>query len=147
MNRTERTGVVVSATSLPAIGGVFGCVLAVLGVFGAASGHGSYLTLSLAAAPLSWVPVVAIVAAPALWAGLGVLVRDGNRRTAGLILGGHTVASVGTMVFGNPAEPGVEQWAAFGRALRIAPVLVLPGALLYILGLCMAWSLVLRKRS
>lgn len=107
-------------------------------------GHGSYLTLSLAAAPVSWVPLLGVVGAPALWAGLGVLVRDGKRRVAGLILGGHTVASVSTLALGSPVEPGSAQWASFVQAQRVVPVLVWAGVLLYVLGLCVAWRLLLR---
>lgn len=99
--------------------------------------------LALAAAPLSWVPFLAFVAAPALWAGLGMLLRGGNRRAAGLLLGGHTLASASTVVLGSPTEPGSEQWSYLAQAQQAVPALLWAGVLLYLLGLCMAWRLVL----
>lgn len=146
-SKTITTRVFVSSRRLPAVGAVFGCVLAFIGLASTGGGHGSYLTLSLAAAPVSWVPLLSVIGAPALWAGLGVLVRDGKRRAAGLILGAHTVASVGTIVLGSPVEPGSEQWAYFTQAQRVVPVLIWSGVLLYVLGLCLAWRLLLQTPS
>lgn len=134
-------------TSLPRLGAVSGALLLVAGLLTAGGGHGSYLLLSLIAAPLSWFPAVGGFVAPLFWATVGIALRDGARRRAAVLLGVHTVAAVGIVFAGNAFEPGEEQWAYYAHARGVAPALLWAGLVLY--GTCLsgAWWLTLAGPS
>jgi hypothetical protein len=122
----------------------FGVVLDVSGIGSAGAGHGSYLPLFMFAAPLSLLPLCALFAAPVWWGITGWLLKGERRRLAIAWLAVHT-ATVGLILwFGNPFEPGDEQWRYFNRVERIMPLWLWSGFVIYAIGLLVTWALTIK---
>ena len=127
-------------------GFLFGLVLFVFAFFSAGLGHGSYLQASLFAAPVSAVPIGALVI-PVWWAALGWLLEAGHRRTAVAALAVHSLAAIAITLFGTPNEPASEQWRYFREMERVNPWSIWGGLALYAGGIVVAWSRALRRAS
>lgn len=118
---------------------MYGLSLTGVGVLMAGAGHGTYLLLGVASAPLSFLGITfSIVSPPLLWSMLGGLLpyfhKSPQRQIliAALVL--HYLAILLLPFFGDYAE---EKYLA--KALEVNPVVVVLGIALYFFGQVVIW--------
>jgi len=126
------------------LGFFYGAALFVFGIASAGAGHGSYLPVSLFAAPLSVIPVAGIFVAPIWWTVVWYVLGQRRRLPAFGLLAMHALATGLLLLLGSPWEPGEEQWRYFRQAARLAPAVVWGGLVVYAAGQVAAWYLVIR---
>ena len=130
-----------------AIGAVYGLSLAVIGVMMAGGGHGTYLLLGLASAPVSLLGFGFSLAGPAiLWGVIGALLADRRKKTPRQLLVGlmllHYLGVVLVFFVGDYAE-----WKYFEKAWTTNPAVVVVGGSLYLAGQIVIWVCWLRAGS
>lgn len=122
------------------LGGLaYGLGLTGVGVLLAGAGHGTYLLLGVASAPLSLLGIpVSMVSPPLLWGVIGGLLSHAHKSPQRQILLAamalHYVAVLLLPLFEGYAE---EKYIA--RALEVNPVVVGLGVTLYLLGQVIIW--------
>ena len=123
-----------------ALGGLlYGLGLASIGVLMAGAGHGTYLLLGIASAPLSFFGFfVSLVGPPLLWTGIGGLLpynhKQPQRRLLVSVILLHYLGVLLIPFFDQYAE-----WMYFEKAWGQHPVIVLTGLSLYFIGQIMIW--------
>ena len=109
----------------------------------AGAGHGSYLPLGLAAAPVSSLFRFGVLFAPVLWAGVGYALARRWSVVSTALLATHVGGAATTLIFGTPAESSRQQWEQL--ATSWAFVLVWPGFFAYLTGLVVAVRIALTQ--
>lgn len=118
---------------------VYGLGLTVVGVFMAAAGHGTYLLLGVAAAPVSFLGILfSIVAPPILWGGVGFLLshagQQPQRQIVVCVMLLHYLGIILLPFFGHDVEAKY-----LDRVWVANPTIVLIGGSLYLAGQVAAW--------
>lgn len=126
---------------------MYGLSLTVVGVLMAGAGHGTYLLLGIASAPLSFLGIaVSIVSPPLLWSVLAGLLsyshKSPQRQIFLAALALHYLAILLLPFFKGYAE---EKYIA--KTLEVNPVIAGLGVTLYLLGQVMIWLYWLRVRT
>lgn len=121
------------------IGFLYGLGLAVIGTLLTAAGHGTYVLLGIASAPVSFLGIVfSIVAPPIFWTLVWVLLTYKTRMPQRLIilciLVVHYVSIPLVLFFPQYAE---EKY--FDKIWQAHPTLIVFGALFYIMGQGLLW--------
>lgn len=128
-----------SLIKLGLAGLLYGLGLTVIGVFMAGAGHGTYLLLGMAAAPLSFLGILfSIVGSPILWSAVGSLLsyasKNPQRQIVMAVMLLHYLGVLLLPFFGEYAE-----WKYFERVWGANPVVVLVGGSLYLAGQIVIW--------
>ena len=129
-----------NSVKLGAGGLLYGLGLTAIGVLMAGAGHGTYLLLGIASAPLSFLGFfVSLAGPPLLWTAIGGLLpytRKGpqNRLVVTVMLL-HYLGVIFIPLFGDYAE-----WKYFAKIWETDPVIVLTGLSLYLSGQFIIWS-------
>jgi hypothetical protein len=129
----------------PWYGLAFGCVLFVFAFGSAGAGHGSYLPLTIFAAPLSLIPFIGLFSAPVWWAAVGWLLKQQRTWVAALTMMLHGGAVGLILWLGTPGEPGNEQWRYFRATEQIMPLWLWSGIVIYGMGVATTWLVIARS--
>jgi hypothetical protein len=120
-------------------GFAYGLGLTVVGVFMAGAGHGTYLLLGVAAAPVSfWGILFSIVGPPILWGVVGSLLSHASktpqRQIVVCVMLSHYLGIMLLPFFGDYVEGKY-----FERVWAANPAIVLMGGSLYLAGQVATW--------
>jgi hypothetical protein len=121
------------------VGLIYGLSLAGVGLLMAGAGHGTYLLLGIASAPLSFLGIIfSLVSPPILWSAMWGLLpstyKSPQRQVFVVALALHYVAILLVPFFKVYSE---EKYIL--EALEVNPVVVGLGAALYLLGQVIIW--------
>jgi hypothetical protein len=105
------------------------------------AGHGTALPLLVFAARLSLVPAAGFFAAPFWWAGVGWVLKHGNRWLSLGVMGVHTAAVWLVVQYGSGRESVTEQWHYFWQFERLAPLWLWSGIGVHLAGCLAGWLL------
>ena len=122
-------------------GFALGCSLLVFALGDAGAGHGTYLPLIMFGAPLSFVPIVGILATPIWWAIVAWSLKTGRCVIAVVLMALHTCVIVFLWWFGTPGVYGEEGWTYFRQFAAFAPVWLWSGIVVHTVGVLVAWVL------
>jgi hypothetical protein len=118
-------------------GALYGIVLCTVGVMAAGGGHGTYIFLTLASAPVIILGVVvSLLAAPILWFVVGWLLNDKNKQKKIFFL---AIMSVYYISAGFLLIDRREEWQYMGQLWKVAPLLVTAGWAWYLTGQIVVW--------
>lgn len=126
---------------------VFGTALMLGALASTGAGHGSYMPLAIAAAPVSLIPVAGFFAAPIWWGAIGVLAALRWPLAVLGLLVAHTITVFAILWLGSPMEPGRELWSSFWYTMRHIPFILGPTLVIYMVGLAVAWEWTFRELS
>ncbi len=125
------------------IGFLYGLGLAVIGILLTAAGHGTYILLGIASAPVSFLGIIFSIAGPPIfWTLVWVLLTYKARIFTLCILMVHYASIPFVLFFPQYAE---KQY--FDKVWQAHPTLVIFGALFYILGQGLLWIYFWRGKS
>jgi hypothetical protein len=127
------------------VGAAYGVGLLVWAFTAAGFGHGSYLPAGLIAAPISSVFQFGSITAPLLWAAIGYAIGRRWAAAGMVLLAVHTASGATSLVRGTPWETPDQQWEQLAYAGRMIPVFVWPGFVVHLVGLVVAFTMVLRQ--
>ena len=123
---------------LALVGFLYGLTLSAIGFLMTGAGHGTYILLGVASAPLSFFGFFASVAGPpVLWTAIGSLLpypRQPQRRLVATVMLLHYLGVLLLPLFDHYAD-----WEKFERAWGENPVMVIAGLGLYCLGQITIW--------
>ncbi len=118
---------------------VYGLSLTGVGVLMAGAGHGTYLLLGVASAPLSFLGIMfSIVSPPLLWSTLGGLLPYSHKSPQRQILLTALVLHYLAILLLPFFEEYIEE-KYLAKALEVNPVVVVLGMALYLLGQAIIW--------
>ena len=121
------------------VGLVYGLGLTIIGFFLAGAGHGTYILLRIASAPISLLGIVpSLAGAPIFWTAIGTLLPNSHKRPDRQILVGamllHYLSVLLVLFLDSHAE-----WTYFERVSGVYPLMVFAGGSLYLIGQIAVW--------
>lgn len=145
-------------SSFAKVGAVYGAVMALLGFFITGAGHGTYLLLMIASAPLSllWMSMLeamgsdvlgvlgflfVLIVPSLMWGAVGWLLGSSSRSQHWIALAIVLVHYLSLLITGSIEDP-----AYFKRMFEYSPSFVSLGIVIYILGQALVWFTWLTRR-
>ena len=121
------------------LGCLYGMSLTAVGILLTGAGHGTYVLLGIASAPLSFLGIISsFVSPPLLWTTLGGLLAYSSkvpqRQIVAVALGLHYAAILLVPFFHDYADRKYIE-----RSWQANPVMITAGAALYVLGQVAIW--------
>lgn len=133
-------------TKLALVGAAHGTVLAVLAFLAAGYGHGTYVVLGLASAPLGLLGIIAaLIGLPFLWAAMFVLARR-NRSAFVFAMLVHYLSAAVLLTTRQFADQ-FGDWDYFGRAWTRSGVFLFVCFLWYFAGQVLLWMDFVTKKT